>query len=240
MKKIKWLILLQIAILVLSVGILTSTSAQEAQTMTVDQRISALKQSLMEDMTRLRQYEWIETTIINLKGEEKSRALNRCSYDPDGKVQKTLLTAPPEEKGKKGLRGKIAKNKKEEMTTYMTQAVNLVKSYVPPDPAKIQAAKDAGKFSIQMTEPGKRAKLEFRDYNLPGDVLGIEVDLLTNRLLGLQVSTYLEKPEDVVTINSSFNTLQDGTGYPAQIVLDVKAKEMNVSIQNTDYKKAGL
>jgi hypothetical protein len=240
MKKINWLNLLQIVITALMAGFMASAYSQEAQTMTIDQRVSTLKQSLMEDMTRIRQYEWIETTIISLKGEEKSRALNRCSYDPDGKVQKTLLTAPPEEKGKKGLRGKIAKTKKEEMTTYMTQAVNLVKSYVPPDPVKIQTAKDAGKFSIQMTEPGKRAKLEFRDYSLPGDVLGIEVDLLTNRLLGLQVSTYLEKPEDVVTMNASFNTLQDGTGYPAQIVLDVKAKEMNISIQNTDYKKAGL
>jgi len=30
----------------------------------------------------------------------------------------------------------------------MQSAVSLVKSYVPPDPARIQAAKDAGKVTI--------------------------------------------------------------------------------------------
>jgi enoyl-CoA hydratase/carnithine racemase len=45
---------------------------------------------------------------------------------------------------------------------------------VPPNPVKIQAAKDAGKVSIDLLEPGKRARLNFRDYEKPGDNLGVE------------------------------------------------------------------
>ena len=42
--------------------------------------VAALKQSLGQGQAMLRQYEWIETTVINFKGEEKSRKQNRCYY----------------------------------------------------------------------------------------------------------------------------------------------------------------
>lgn len=215
-----------------------SAFSQEAPTMSADQRVAALKKNLAEDQARLRQYAWTETTIVSLKGEEKSRTLAHCSYGADGKVQKVPVETP-EAKGKPGLRGKIVEKKKEEISDYMKQAVALVKTYVPPDPAKLQASKGAGKMSLTETEPGKRARLDFHDYNLAGDVLGVEVDLTTNRLLGVQVSTYLSDPKDVVTLKVSAASLPDGTGYPGQIILDAKAQSVTVRIQNAEYKKVG-
>src|SRR3990172_3618520 len=120
--------------------------------------IGALKQSLQEDQARLRQYEWIETTAVSLKGEEKSRKQNRCYHGADGKVQKVLVAAPPPPEKKRGLRGRIIESKKEELSDYMERAVNLVKLYVPPDPGLIQRAKDAGKASIHILEPVRRAR----------------------------------------------------------------------------------
>ena len=128
-----------------------------------------------------------------MKGEEKSRQQNRCYHGADGGVQKVpVTTPPPPEKGKRGRRGKMAGSKKEEMTDDMKQAVAVVKSYVPPNPALIQAAKDAGKVSVDVLQPGKRVRLNFRDYSKPGDTLSVEVDVTNNRLLGLQVKTYVE------------------------------------------------
>jgi len=59
----------------------------------------------------------------------------------------------------------------------MQSAVTLVKSYVPPNPSKIQAVKDAGKVTIDMLEPGKRARINFKDYEKPGDNLGVQPTL---------------------------------------------------------------
>jgi hypothetical protein len=50
-------------------------------------QVAALKQSLQQGLAKARQYEWIETTVISLKGEEKARTQKRCFYGPDGKVQ---------------------------------------------------------------------------------------------------------------------------------------------------------
>jgi hypothetical protein len=47
--------------------------------------------------------------------------------------------ASPPPPPKPGLRGRIIAKKKAELTDHMQSAVSLVKSYLPPDPAKIQA-----------------------------------------------------------------------------------------------------
>jgi hypothetical protein len=119
----------------------------------------------------------------------------------------------------------------------MKNAVSLVKAYAPPDPAKLQAAKDGGKVSIEVLEPGKRARLYFRDYEKPGDSLGVEVDLANNRPLGLKVATYLNDAKDAVTLEVRMGQLNDGTTYASDITLEAKAKKLKVAVQNSGYRK---
>ena len=201
------------------------------------ERAAQLKATLDASQAVLRQYEWIQTTVVSLKGEEKSRKQERCYYGADGGLQKVAESSSPPPAKKRGLRGKIAESKQEEMTDYMKSAVALVKTYVPPSPAKIQAAKDAGKVSIDVLEPGKRARLNFRDYEKPGDNLGVEVDLTSNRPLGLKVATYLEDAKDAVTLDVRMGQLNDGTAYPSDVALDAKAKKLTVTVKNSGYRK---
>ena len=60
---------------------------------TPDQIVASLKQNLAESQKRLRTYEWVETTAISLKGEEKSRKQQRVYYGADGKLTKTPIGA---------------------------------------------------------------------------------------------------------------------------------------------------
>jgi hypothetical protein len=59
------------------------------------ERVAALKQSLQHSQAQLRKYEWVETTIVSLKGDEKSRKQNRCYYGVDGKLQKVPVGSGP-------------------------------------------------------------------------------------------------------------------------------------------------
>lgn len=119
----------------------------------------------------------------------------------------------------------------------MKNAVSLVKSYVPPEPAKIQAVKDAGKVTISVLEPGKRANVSFRDYQKAGDKLSVEIDLASNRVLGVTVSSYLDTATDVVTLKARMGQLTDGTSYPSDITLNAQAKNLTVTVQNSGYRK---
>ena len=147
-----------VAAAVVAVG--AAVHAQQPAASGAPDPVAALKKSVQDGLAKARQYEWVETTIISLKGEEKARKQNRCYYGADGKVQKVPLDQPAaakENKGGGGRRGggrvkeNIVENKKEDIQEYMTSAVKLIHQYVPPDPAKIQAAKDAGRVK---TNPG--------------------------------------------------------------------------------------
>ena len=61
---------------------------------TPDQVVATLKQNLEESQKRLRQYEWVETTVISLKGEEKARKQQRVYYGGDGKLTKVAIGSP--------------------------------------------------------------------------------------------------------------------------------------------------
>jgi hypothetical protein len=203
----------------------------------VAERVAALKQSLATSAATLKQYEWIETTTIRLNGEEKAKTQIRCYHGADGVKQEVPITAAPEPEKKRGLRGRIIENKKEALSDYMKQAVALVKSYLPPEPERIQAVKDAGKVSITPLEPGKRVRLDFKDYLKAGDTLSVEVSPADNRLLVLKVNTWLEDPAEVVTLDVRLGTLDDGTTYPQAASLDATSKGLKVDVANSGYLK---
>jgi hypothetical protein len=210
---------------------------------TPQERIGALKQSLQESQKRLRQYEWIETTVISLKGEEKSRKQQRCYYGADGNLQKLPVgeAAPQQEGGRRRggrLKQAIVENKKEEMQDYMERASSLVHHYVPPNPDDIERAKNAGKVAVRPGQAG-RVRLEFTDYIKPGDQLAIDVDAAANQLVALNVASYLDAPEDAVTLTVQFAALPDGTSHTAQTTLDAKAKNVRVLVQNSGYRPLG-
>ena len=160
-----------------------------------------------------------------------------CAYGADGALQKLPISATPPPKKKGGLRGKIVELKKEELTDTMKQAVALVKTYVPPNPAMIQRAVDAGKVSIEILQPGKVARLVFKDYELPGDSLGVTMDLTTNHLMAISVASYLGTPSKPVTMNATMGSLADGTTYTASTQLSLPSDQLVVNVANSDYRK---
>ena len=209
------------------------------------ERVAALKQAMQESQAKLRQYEWTETTIISLKGEEKARTQKRCYYGADGKLQKVPIGSPapgqqpPAGGGRRGrVKAKVVENKKDDMKDYMERAAALVQQYVPPQPADIQRAKDGGKVTANAAGPGL-VRLELPDYVKPGDRLSIDVDAAANQLRGLTVASYLDQADDAVALAVQFGTLADGTSYTAQSTLDAAAKNIRVVIQNAGHHPLG-
>ena len=222
-----WLAILAAAVALPALGI--------AQGSDLGDRVLALKQSLEKDQGELRKYEWIETTVISYKNEEKSSTQQRCYYGADAKLQKVPVASSQAEMPG-GLKGRAARRKKEDVTEYMQRAVALIHQYVPPNPATLQRTFQSGRVAAQILEPGRRSRLDFKSYLLPGDVLGVEVNLANNKILALSVASYLDKPEDTVSLTVQFAALTDGTGYPAQITLDATKQQVRVVTKNTGYR----
>ena len=217
-----------------------------AQEPTPQQRIAALKANLAASQSALKKYEWIETTTISVKGEQKSQTVDQCYYDVTGTLQKvqTSESAAPQKRprgpfGRAPVRSEIAESKKEGMEDYMKSAVALMQSYVPPDPSKLQALQQAGQMTIQPLEPGKTLRLTFTGYEKPGDSFAVDLDLTSNQILNVGIASYLDSEDDAVTMQVKFGMLPGNISYASDITLDAQAKNMTVTVQNTGYRPAG-
>jgi hypothetical protein len=232
------------SIAILGLAAAPSATGQDAAAQQ-HERVAALKASLQENQVRLRGYEWIETTVISLKGDEKARKQQRCYYGADGKVQKLPVgeAAPAPQPAGGGRRGgrvkqRVVENKKEDMREYMERAAGLVHQYVPPSPSQIQKVKDAGGLALRKTPQGG-ARLEFTGYLQPGDVFAIDLDAAANRLSAISLATYLDTPDEPVTLAVRFATLDDGTSYAAQTTLDAVEKHIRIVIENSGHRPIG-
>jgi hypothetical protein len=109
--------------------------------------------------------------------------------------------------------------------------------YVPPDPQKMEQAKQAGKLSLNPA--GSAMNLIFTDYAQPGDRLTLSFDTAAKKIASLNVQTYMDNPKDAVTLTVQMASLPDGTNYAQQTVLDASAKKLQVTTTNSNYQKLG-
>lgn len=213
-----------------------------AQQEAVEQKVAAIKQSLQTSAAALRSYEWIETVTVKLDGEQKSQKQSRCYYGADGKQQWVPVDGSSGEQAKKprGIRGKIAEHKTEDMEEYVKKAMDLIKQYVPPDPQRIQAVKDKGAQTMEVLDNATRLRGTFPGYLKPGDAVSVDIDPNAEKIKGVLVSTYLDDdPKDAVKLDVAFGTFQDGTSYPAKITMHGESKKLDVVIENSGYRKTG-
>ncbi len=217
--------------------IFTWTSGLFAQT-DAKELVGMIKKNLSDSKASIKNYEWIETTTTFIKGEQKSVKENQCYYSVDGKLTKVEAGGATAGKSPGGVRGKVVANKKEEMADYIQSAVAKIKTYLPPDASKLQQIYGAGKVVTQVLEPGKKFKLSFPDYNVQGDMLSISIDKSIQKLLAVDVSTYIDDPAQKVIFNVTYSDLPDGTQYQGSTTLDAQAKNLKIVIVNSGYKKA--
>ena len=89
-----------------------------------------------------------------LKGEVKSQTLYQLQMGPDGKPQKTQLSAPPSPPSGGPLKERMIEEKEEEMKQYGQRISAPVHSYVPPKPQRMQQPFQQGRRHGQHGGPG--------------------------------------------------------------------------------------
>ena len=204
----------------------------------LQQKLAALKQSAAANKQRLHQYQWTETQQITLKGEQKPERVYQCSYGPNGQVQKIPMGAPPQQPQQGGrLRQRIVEKKTDEMKDYMQQVQSLLSMYVPPNPQLIQQAIQKHNVSIDKTMGTQLTQIVFHDYAKQGDQMSIGFDAAAKKIATINVNTYMDNPQDAVTLAVQMASLPDGTNYAQQTVLNATAKQIQVTTSNSNYAK---
>jgi hypothetical protein len=208
-----------------------------AQDSAVQDRLAMVKMAMAENAQKLRQYQWIETTQVTLNGEAKPPRQDSCQYGPDGTMQKTPIGPPPAPPTGGPFMQRIIKRKEAEMQQYMAGVKSLLAQYLPPDPGKMEHAKQAGNFSLS---PGQGAvNLVFKNYAQAGDQMTLTFDITAKKVAAVSVNTYFNDPQDAVTLQVQMASLPDGTNYAQQTTLNATAKNLVVVTTNSNYRKLG-
>lgn len=224
-------------LLMIGVAAIAATIPTFAQNAELQQKLAAVKQVIALNKQSLQQYQWTETTQLNLNGEPKPPTQNLCQYGPSGQVQKTPIGPPPEQPSGGRLKQRVIEKKKAEMQDYMGDVKGLLSMYVPPDPQKMEQAYQAGKASLNPA--GGLMNLVFRDYAQPGDQMTLTFDPAASKVISLSVNTYMGQEKDAVTLQVQMATLPDGTNYVQQTVLNATAKKLVVTTTSSNYQKMG-
>jgi hypothetical protein len=215
--------------------VLVATIPALPQNPELQEKLAAVKAVAAENKQQLRQYQWIETTQLTLKGDQKPPTENSCQYGPDGQVQKTPIGPPPEQPSGGRLKERIIEKKKAEMKDYMQDVKAVLAMYVPPDPQRMQQAYQAGNVALNPV-PGA-VNLVFTNYAQQGDKMTLTFDTNAKKITSLNINTYMGEEKDVVTLRVQMGSLPDGTNYAQQTVLDATAKQLVVTTTNSNYQK---
>jgi len=222
-------------LLVISAAALLAAVTAFPQNPELQEKLAAVKAVAAENKQMLHQYQWIETTQLTLKGDQKPPTENSCQYGPDGQVQKTPIGPPPEQPSGGRLKERIIEKKKAEMKDYMQDVKAVLAMYVPPDPQRMQQAYQAGNVALNPV-PGA-VNLVFTNYAQQGDKMTLTFDTSAKKITSLNINTYMGEEKDVVTLRVQMGSLPDGTNYAQQTVLDATAKQLVVTTTNSNYQK---
>jgi len=217
-----------------TVALLTTVPALP-QNPELQEKLAAVKAVAAQNKQMLHQYQWIETTQLTLKGDQKPPTENSCQYGPDGQVQKTPIGPPPQQPSGGRLKERIIEKKKAEMKDYMQDVKAVLAMYVPPDPQRMQQAYQAGNVALNHV-PGA-VNLVFTNYAQQGDKMTLTFDTNAKKITSLNINTYMGEEKDVVTLQVQMGSLPDGTNYAQQTVLNATAKQLVVTTTNSNYQK---
>ena len=146
-----------------------------------------------------------------------------------------MVTPPPPEK-QRGLKGKMVAKKTGEMKEELESAVHLIQQYIPPQPDLMQVVMNGGTASVSQAGPGFAA-LKFPGYIKSGDALTLTFDATVKALRQIDVSTWLDKPDNPVLLKVTMESLPDGTSHPGTVTLTIPDSKLEVRITKSNYQK---
>ena len=100
------------------------------------------------------------------------------------------------------------------MKEELEAAVALVQQYLPPSPDMMQVVMNAGTASISQAGPG-RASLKFPGYVKANDALTLTFDTAVKSLQQIDVKTWLDEPDNAVTLKVTMARCRTGRAIPA-------------------------
>src|ERR1043166_2582665 len=201
------------------------------------QQEQKLAQAMKQNQMALQQYTWKSQTQIRKDGEVKATKLYSNRYSANGQVVPLLIEEQSASLPKFGIRGMVAKKKKEEATKLIDELQRFAKSYAELPPAKMQEFMKTVKVTLETNTLQPLLRLQAANVLQSGDSMVIWLDANTRRQRRIEInSSFDARPVRIVT---EFKDLPDGPTYIARSTVDYPKEELTLTMENFGYELLG-
>jgi len=181
---------------------------------------------------QMRNYSWNTRTEVKMDGEVKSVKVELIRFTPEGELQKAMVSdSTAGAKKPRGVRGKIASNKKKGMQEWAAELGKLLQQYSLPTSGSILDFLD----NATVERTGQMVNLVGRNVIQQGDYMAILVNAKSKQLKLITVKTSLDG--DAVDVQIISKNLDDGLSYTARQVVKVPAMKVELIIENYDFRR---
>jgi hypothetical protein len=181
---------------------------------------------------QLASYVWTRTVQIFTEGELKVTNVSSLSVGPDGKIVATAVSSTPAKPLPGGIRGNIAKNKLDELKTYVEDALQVSYGYLYMSKGKMVDFFDNGGIS----QSGNTITVTGSNVSKPNDQLTMNVATGTLAYISQSFKSTITNG-DAISGTINYKTFSNGLTAIDNGELDLPAKSMKLMISNTNYAK---
>ena len=201
------------------------------------QQEQKLAQAMKQNQVALQQYTWKSQTQIRKDGDIKNTKLFSSRYSANGEIVQLLIEEQSAKLPKFGIRGMVAKKKKEESMQLIDSLQRFAKSYAELPPAKMQEFMKTAKVTLETSTPRPLLRMEAANVLQTGDSMIVWLDANTRRQRRIEINSNFDaKPVRIVT---EFKDIPDGPTYVARSTVDYPEEELTLTIENFAYEYLG-
>lgn len=180
---------------------------------------------------QLKAYIWKRNSTATVEGAVKSTVINEVSFDENGEIQLTTVSAESNVKQKPGLRGRTQQNAMEDNMDYVEKALELAIAYTYM--SKGQLLDFFGKSKI--TEVGDTYEIAGENIFVQGDTLTVVVEKATNLFVSKKFSTLLD--QDPMEGEINYGKFSSGVNHVTDTKISLAAKKAVIDAKNQDYSQ---
>jgi hypothetical protein len=215
-------------------GVFVYAAPSLAQNASLAQKVQQAKQLMVANQQQLSHYTWQMQETISVNGGVKEQNVYQVQLGPDGQQVRTLI-AQPVAPSSGGRQHGIIHRVKEDFKAYAQQVGALAKSYSPLNPAKIQQLYARGSVAIKSAGSPGYSTILISNYLKQGDAIALTLRNNPKTLTSIDVSSYLARPSDVVTMQVRFASLPDGTRYASTTTVNGQSKNLTIVDGSTNF-----
>ena len=207
-------------------AMISSASAQSKTDLSL--KVSA---AAAANRKQLAAYVWTRTVQVFLSGELKNTIVSSLSIGPDGKVLTTAVSSTPTSAPPtRGIRGAVAKNKIDDLKTYIDEAIKVSAGYLYMSPGKMVDYFNAAGIS----QSGNTITVSGSNVNQPNDQVGL---ILNSTTLGYISESFKSAMSngDAIAGTVNYKTFDNGLTAIDNAALDLPAKNLKLMISNSNY-----